>query len=135
MRYFVICFLLWFTATLSSSAGSAEKNEHRIITIDASLKAAMEKNPGWKICGNYFAEAETAKNKIVHFTFEKGPPKKPATIFTFVMLDRVTVSINEKATTPLVMVLGEGLSTEFLIVMNMKDYKTALPCISKGMKV
>lgn len=135
MRYFVIGLLLWFTATLSGSAQSAENNEHRIVTFRAGVKEAMKKDPDWKLCGDYFAETEIAKDKIVHFAFEKGPPGKITTVFTFTMLDRVFVSINEKVATPLVMLRGKGPGTEFFLVMNVSDYKTALPCLAKGMKI
>jgi hypothetical protein len=135
MRYFVIGLLLWFTALLPGSAESAEKNEHRIITFKASLREAMQKDPDWKMCGNYFAKTEIAKDKILHFAFEKGPPGNLTTVFTFTMLERVIVSIKEKVATPRVTVKGEGLLTEFFLVMNVKDYKTALPCLTRGMKV
>ena len=137
MRFFITGLLLWFTITLPGSARSADEGAYPIVTLGVDTKAAARNNgANWKVCGDYFAAGESTEGKVVHFTFERGAPERVTRTFTFVTIDRISISVEEKVTAPVVAILWNGWNTRFVLKMNAKEYEAGLPCIAvKGTEV
>ena len=136
MRFFITSVLLCFAPFLPSSAENVGEAGHRIIAFSEGLKAAAENDVSWKVCGDYFAAAESTEGKIVHFTFESGAPGHEVRTLTLISIDRISISVEEKVAAPVVTVLWNGWDTRFVLKMNAGDYATGLPCIAiTGMKI
>lgn len=122
------------TSTATEGVGNTE---HRVVTLTMGLKEVLQKDPSWKMCGNYFARKESGDEKIVLFLFEKAPagglPEVALSAFTVV--DGMNVSISNGMKFPTVFVRDSGWDRKFFIKMNLDDYKKGLPCFGKGMKI
>jgi len=145
LRMFAIAVLIgllffWTTPVLPDTLRPLEgvgNTEHRVVTLTMGLKEVLQKDPSWKMCGNYFARKENGEDKVILFLFEKGPagglPEVALSAFTAV--DGMSVSINKGVRFPTVFVLDSGWDRKFFIKMNLEDYKTGLPCFGKGTKI
>lgn len=134
LKNVVLGMLFWFALTLPGSAESAEV-VYRIVTFKVDLKEAMKDDEHWKACGDYFAYAESEEGKIIHFNFERKSAGKLSTVFAFSKIERVVVTIEERARVPTVSIVGNRPDALFLISMNVKDYMSGLPCLAKGTKI
>ncbi len=130
----VLLSVVSVASAIPNTPGSPEDTEYQVVPFTLRLKEAPDKSPEAKMCGKYFAEIEVEGEKFVLFIFEKRlPDDQSAITFVFTPTEWLTTpSINEKAASPTVTLLGEGRHVRFRLKMNMPDYKTGLPCISKG---
>ncbi|MDD3531399.1 MAG: hypothetical protein PHV99_02310 [Candidatus Pacebacteria bacterium] len=120
----------------SGIAGSTEDFEHPIIAIAADLWKTLRKQE-WEMCGEYFAKMETAREKIVAFSYAKGPPTglPTAPLFIFTRVELIDVSIDDKVEVPTVFISRDMWGDRVFLKMNLEDYKEGLPCFSRGAKV
>jgi len=140
MKYvlvFAIGLLFSVTPAISTAVEGIGNTEHRVVTLTMGLKEVLQKDPSWKMCGNYFARKENGEEKIVLFLFEKTPsgglPEVALSAFT--TIDGMKVSVSNEKRFPTVFVLDSGWERKFFIKMNLDDYKTGLPCFGKGTEI
>ncbi|MCR4333714.1 MAG: hypothetical protein NUV60_01675 [Patescibacteria group bacterium] len=110
-------------------ARSADEPEYQIIPLTAEvMKAANDK--GWTTCGEYFVALEGPSMKAVLFSFEGFSLSYPFTGFLFVDVEMIKPSVS--STTKGLTVADSDVG--YILKMNIKDYKIALPCLGKGEK-
>ncbi len=127
MRYVIVGLLLWFTLTMSGSARSAE-DIYPIIALRTSVMEEIKTGGSWKACGDYFAAGETTDGKIIHFTFEKKAIPKSETVFALGPIERLIISIDRRALTPVAIVRRTWVT----LIMSPEDYLAGLPCLANG---
>ena len=134
MKFFIgLLCLMASTLSLSRATGSTVDTRYQVIMFPVSLKETIRKNASWSMCGDYFANVGTKEQKVVLFGFkDRASGPHTAATFAFTVTGQIAVSVNEKAVSPLVAMTGSGSDTEFLLVMNMRDYTLSLPCITEG---
>lgn len=137
LKMFVIGLLFWATTAIPSATGGIIDAGYRVVTFTPELKEMVESNPKWKVCGDYFAEIGMMGERIVLISFaEKSSAGLPAVpMIAFAKIEWVSVSINEKMTSPLVIFLRDEQGDKLLLRMNLQDYKKGLPCFGKGLQI
>ena len=89
----------------------------------------------WKVCGEYFAVAESTDGKVVHFNFEKKSAGKLSIVFAFSKIEDVVVLTKKGTAIPTVAIIGTKRRMQFAVILTAEDYKTALPCLANGVGV
>lgn len=85
----------------------------------------------WRECGNYLAVNYARGAEILRFGFQRVPPSNDLVQVVLSTTNIIVVSIDEKAATPALVIRGEQ-PEQFILRMNSEDYKTVLPCLSRG---
>lgn len=135
LSFFVIGLAFWLMVAFSGPARSADEMGYKLVGLNQSVRKAIGSDSDWKACGNYFAAGESTEGKIVHFIVERKLYGYPFKTFIFVTTDHLIVSIERKVAAPVVIVLKDRPSTQYILRMNAKDYVAGLPCLAKGEKV
>lgn len=141
MNKYVKGWLLWMAAVLAVIAITFDKAEaatavgYRVTTFQKGMLEVLRSNADWQLCGEYFAEMEMEDSKVVYFSYGNRPPNNHVTKFTLTLNDDISVSLNEAAAEPVVAVEENLFFRKFYIVLNFADFKAALPCLGRGIKV
>jgi len=133
LKIFVICLLLSATP---SAAGDIEHVGYPVVSFTIGVEEAL-RNQEWTMCGKYFAKIESEKDKTVAFSYVQRSPDEifTAPLVAFSKAELINPSIDEKATSPTVIILRGRWKDRVLLRMNLEDYKTGLPCLGKGTKM
>src|SRR3989344_6411320 len=129
MKLVLLGMMLWFALTLPDSAESAE-GVYQLVSLKERYATISDTN--WKVCGEYFAVAESTDGKVVHFNFEKKSAGKLSIVFAFSKIEDVVVLIKKRMTIPTVAIIGTKRRMQFAISLTAEDYKTSLPCLANG---
>lgn len=122
MKYVVLGFLFWFTALVPGAAESAGITVHRVVAFKGDIKKSIGQTGNIKMCGKYFAAAQTNVGKVVLFTLKQKSELK-------VVLgprEVIAVLIDESAKYPRAIMGGDPV----VIRIRNKDYRKALPCLA-----
>ena len=132
MKLILLGMMLWFALTLPGSAESAE-GVYKLISLKERYATISDTN--WKVCGEYFAAAESTEGKVVHFNFEKKSAGKLSIVFAFSKIEDVVVLTKNGTATPTVAIMGTKRRMQFTVILTAEDYKPALPCLANGVGV
>ncbi|TSA44093.1 hypothetical protein D4R49_00730 [bacterium] len=135
--FIIVSVLSWVTSTLSDVTKDDWNTGYRVVTFTTELKEMVKSNPKWKVCGDYFAEVGMMGERIILISFAEKPsvglPAVP--MIAFSKVEWISISINEKMASPLVIFLRDEQGDKLLLRMNLEDYKTGLPCFGKGTEI
>ncbi len=132
MKFIMMCVsigsLLWVTFVLPHPIKSVAKANvegvYQLVAFTPDLRRVVEGSKNITVCGKYFAEGVSKKEKALYFSIEK-----PSS-FTFPKVGATFVTVNEKFTVPKVLIFGNKRDVISVVGVNAADYVDGLPCLT-----
>ena len=133
MRLISAVFFFLFALPNVTVGAEAEQTElevgHPVIAFGEGMRAILNQDKEWRICGNYFAHNDSLGERIIYFNVVEEEAAHINFRFIFTTLDRLSVWIAERPTAPRVLIWGEGSDATFIIRMSAADHTASLPCL------
>lgn len=145
LKIFAVAILIglmffWTTPVLPDTLRPLEgvgNMRHRLVKLSEGMKEELQKDPSWRICGEYFARRDEDGERIALFFFEREPftggPSKNI-VFAYTEIHGMDPLANREKDISTVFVRDNEQGRKFQIKMNLEDYAAWSSCFGKGRK-